>query len=390
MSSSRLSELRKRLRAEISSESASSKGVSVGYSEKVNACSPLANESNTKSNEVQEVSLRSTTKVTSDVANPLGQIPIQGESDSLQVKFCEQCGKKLSDWADKFCSACGASIAQTSGARTNSRLPKALRMKGLRRVYGEQADDLEDHSDPGIPRLPPRPHCKALCIGMSSYEYVTQLTHCRKDAYDLSKTLDLLGYQVTTLLDQSYEQTTLAIDEFISEVNPGDELVFTFSGHGAGINTVPHLVAIDDDGSGDQLMDIYKYFIDPARTAQAKSAVVIIDACRNEIKVDVIDDREHLGLQNRQFGFAILYGSSIGVVSYDSLFEQGIKNGYFTYFLKDEICRPGQPLHETFRKTRKKVMELTSALESRGDAGLQVPSFYDDLRGDFYFYPVDR
>ena len=128
--------------------------------------------------------------------------------------------------------------------------------------------------------------------------------------------------------------------------------------------------------------------------------VVIIDACRNESsnaphEVDSYDRSEVF--ENSEFGFAILYGASTGFSSLDSPFQGGITNGIFTYCLKDELGRPGQSLHETFRKTRKKVLELMPVISEYIEAkyerpfdGGQAPALYDELKKDFYFYPNDR
>lgn len=391
MSSSRLEEIRKRLRSEIGE--AANHGSTTSRDRFSEISERLRTDVSRKSESPDHLDQnnRRSAVVAGDNSPPTQKPINDGKSPISSRVFCPHCGERLSSNTNRFCPSCGGNLSGEASAPEANASSHTRSLKSIHKVFGnKQLIDKDEFSDPGIPQLPARASCKAICIGMGGYHHYSPLDWARKDACDLAVIFDRLGYQTTLVLDQTVEQLLYAIQNFLNEVNPNDELVITFSGHGAGVNTVPNLTAIDSSGPTD-FFDLYKYFIDPARNLYAKSMVVIIDACRNESsnaphEVDSYDrPKASEVFENSEFGFAILYGASTGLYSMDSPFHRGITNGIFTYCLKDELGRPGQSLHETFRKTRKKVSELMAALDYE-----QAPALYDELKKDFYFYPNDR
>jgi len=230
---------------------------------------------------------------------------------------------------------------------------------------------------------------------MGDYVAGNSLPWPHKDAEDLALMLTGLGYQVSTIINQNFIQTMAELDKFIQSIEPSDDVVYTYSGHGCGIDVMPHLTAIDTQGN-DTLINVYKLMIETAKYQGARSVVVAIDACRHndyEFKQYSWEKQQNsLSVTSKssksrshadEFGFAIIYGTSHDTSAYDSPYRQGIQNGIFTYFLKTELSRPGQSLSEIFRRVQKSVMDLSAGLDQ-----FQRPTLTNELSGEYYFYPT--
>jgi hypothetical protein len=345
-------------------------------------------------------SIRDATNQSIDDMLPESKRPSSTPDSSRPHSFCHQCGHSFTE-PTKFCPGCGASQA---GAASES-MPSARSLPASSAV-SRRFNPLNDMQSTAAkipaadtPRLPLRPGCKALCIGMGNYER-KPLPWPRKDAEDLSDVLNGLGYQVSTIVDRNFQATMLDLLSFIQCIEPGDDIVFTYSGHGCGLDAVPNLTALDTN-SPDTMINVYKLLIEPAKARQAKSVVIATDACRDNSYVSIQYPWEapaetkaiaakSLGTRRPEdeFGFAIIYGSSHDMSSHDSPFSQGIQNGLFTYFFKSEIARQGQSLMEVFRRVQKSVMDLSLSLETIDRSGFQKPALTNELAGDYYFYPV--
>jgi len=94
---------------------------------------------------------------------------------------------------------------------------------------------------------------KALCIGINDYPGTdNDLSGCVNDAQDWAAELKGRGYAVDMLLDgqATHEAMTGAIGDLIDDAQPGDTLVFTYSGHGT---WVPDSSGDEPDGRDEAL-----------------------------------------------------------------------------------------------------------------------------------------
>lgn len=340
-------------------------------------------------------SIRDATNQSIDNMLPESKRPSSKPNVPRPHSFCPTCGQSFTAPA-KFCSGCGTDLAGAASAS----MPSARSVSGS--AVARQSSSLEGIQSSvartpvaDTPNLPLRPGCKALCIGMSRYEIFRPLKWPQKDAEDLSDVLNGLGYQVSTIVDANFQDTMQHLRSFIQSIEPGDDIVFTYSGHGCGLEAVPHLTAVDSDEGPNTMINVYKLLIDPAKARGAKNVVIATDACRNKHPWETPDETEAMAAKSLgarrpedEFGFAIIYGSSHGMSSYDSPFSQGIQNGLFTYFFKSEIARQGQSLMEVFKRVQKSVMDLSLSLESINGSDFQKPALANELVGDYFFYPV--
>lgn len=314
---------------------------------------------------------------------------------------CSACAETLVNGA-KFCPSCGAQqangeigaqISARSASTNSNTIRRTDGMSGIVRTGGRSSIN-------NIPSLPRRTGCKALCIGMGNYPDGSDLPWPHKDAEDLSLVLSGLGYEVSTIVNANFLETMQNLIAFTETIQPGDDIVYTYSGHGCGIDTIPNLTALDTN-SNDTLINVYKFMINFAKIKRAKSVVIAIDACRgNRFSSNQYSWEEHtessqiakksLGARHSEdeFGFAIIYGTSHDTSAQDSPFSQGIQNGLFTYFFKSEISRPGQSLTEIHRRVQQSVMDLSLSLESVNAGQFQKPTLTNEIAGEYYFYPV--
>ncbi len=258
-------------------------------------------------------------------------------------------------------------------------------------------------------KVSPRSECKALCIGMNKYTLLNPLENATRDAQDMASAMNHLGYEVTSIFDRDSISTKNYLDRFLASIEAGDDVVLTFAGHGASFNSEPHLFPIDA-AHPHEAINLYSEFIDRLKYTQAKSAIIIIDACRNQERLNVEDtlstgnptDEEdwemleewfdqlnnpssqahakHRGLAksaDSSFGHGIIFATSHDTGASDG--TGGIENGLFTHFFKNEILNPQLSLTEIFNNVRREVMENSD--------GRQRPSFHDELSEGYYFYP---
>lgn len=71
----------------------------------------------------------------------------------------------------------------------------------------------------------------ALVIGISNYQDLP-LESPRNDITDMSSALQRIGFRVTTHLNSEYMQWHDIINNFIHSIEPGDIILFYFSGCG--------------------------------------------------------------------------------------------------------------------------------------------------------------
>jgi hypothetical protein len=234
------------------------------------------------------------------------------------------------------------------------------------------------------------------------------LKNATKDAQDMAAVMNHLGYEVISIYDRNSEETKNILRRFLDSIEAGDEVVLTYAGHGTNINSELHLLPIDAR-SRSEAINLHSEFIDQLKATNAKAAVIIIDACRNQERIDLPVDGEHeipldedewasleawfeqissqsLSVKSSSrlvnhdsgggYGHAIIYSTSHDASASDGI---AMQNGLFTHFFKTEVLHSQLSLTEIFENVRKNVW-----LESGGE---QKPSFHDELSAKYYFYP---
>lgn len=73
----------------------------------------------------------------------------------------------------------------------------------------------------------------ALVIGISQYQNAKKVNSAENDACDMSSKLRSIGFQTGgPKLNLTYQEMKEALKKFKSSIQPGDVILFYFSGHG--------------------------------------------------------------------------------------------------------------------------------------------------------------
>ena len=94
---------------------------------------------------------------------------------------------------------------------------------------------------------------RALLIGNNDYKSKTKLQFCVNDAEDLGKKLSSVGFEVNAGMNQTYEQLDRMIEEFNTQICPGDLVLFFFAGYGCQWNRQDVLIPIDNCQKDDKM-----------------------------------------------------------------------------------------------------------------------------------------
>lgn len=186
----------------------------------------------------------------------------------------------------------------------------------------------------------------AVLIGVNGYTVAPPLKRSVKDAHDLGKLLESIGFKVLLVTDKAerkpatHQDLRSALLTFTPLTRPGDTILFYFSGHGMGYR------------KGGQLHDYVYPMIGTSRqpetllplrevcqilsNCKASHRIVMVDACRNTPLSMTNGLREFAGTKDERF--AALYSTSPGNVSLETGFYKdtdgvNINNGVFTHFV---------------------------------------------------------
>jgi Caspase domain len=235
----------------------------------------------------------------------------------------------------------------------------------------------------------------ALVIGNSGYRYIPALPNTINDATAVAGKLQDLGYEVHFARDLDRRDMIDTIGGFLLKVEPGSETLIYYAGHGVEMQGSNYLLPIDIPvlspaqerllrSEGTNLSELLLEL--EARNARA--ALVIVDACRNNpfrlATTRAIGSTRGLGRVDAPKGTFVIYSAGVGEQAYDNL-GPGDRdpNGLFTRKLLKFISVEGLELRTMVRQLRTEVRE--AALTTVGQS--QVPSYYDQLLGDFFFKP---
>ncbi len=221
----------------------------------------------------------------------------------------------------------------------------------------------------------------ALVIGNGSYRL--PLNNALNDADDMARTLRQLGFQVLLRKDLDLRQMEEAVRTFGDQLQVSAVGLFYYAGHGVQVGGFNYLVPIDAHIKRE---DEIKYqslsadlVLEKMRSAEGRTNIVILDACRNNpfLHSRALAGAGGLAPMNAPSGTIIAYATGPNAVASDGL--DG-RNGLYTSHLLKSIVRPGTPIEQVFKEVRVHV---------RADSGgQQTPWETSSLQGDFFFVPL--
>ena len=236
-----------------------------------------------------------------------------------------------------------------------------------------------DNPDPSQKR-------KAVVIGMSNYGGNNTLDNTLNDAKDMANVFQQLGFDVTLLSDNNLQELRTNLAAWYKSIEGNDMAVFYYAGHGISDHqNKNYLIPI---GAADQLKseaDLPTYalplgnVLDNLDYSHVKMKLVILDACRSK---DLTRSWTRGGGDNGLRSISATEGTYIAFsTSPNSKAQDGgdLGNGVFTYYLKDEILKPGLSISDIFDEVANYVFVRTD--------NSQVVDRSNKLTNKFYFIP---
>jgi hypothetical protein len=270
---------------------------------------------------------------------------------------------------------------------------------------------------------------RAFLVGIQRYNdgNIRQLTRTVNDANDLARDLEEVGFERKNVKVANDIRTKEAFDKefnaFLKTVEPGDTVLFFFSGHGFGVEAdqTNYLLLGDLNSpfaytrsqlSESERKDAAVVRLRAAAAAQLeayqkseipragvsateiesrlaerkpKTVIMILDACRALVRAEEGDASETVRQKRGENsgsrlvtahkpapGFLVLYSASFGEEAVET-FGTG-RNSLFTEVLRSELQRPGQSLIELGERVKRMVRAIAQ------DKGYQQePEFvYDE------------
>lgn len=266
---------------------------------------------------------------------------------------------------------------------------------------------------------------RALFIGNDQYQFCNPLSKCVDDARAMQQVFNKIGYIKAVLdVDLNADDMHKAFARLKEDIQPGDELVISFSGHGVQVNSEIYLVPTDfgsynlppelrDDQDLSGLEAVINGCInldkemDEMLACGAKMVVAVIDACRTQTRIDygrlwqtayesgrqdaqsdssqklitkaaqIFKQKDSLDDQSKAHlskGKAILFATSHDTYALEA---SDLPNGIFTYYFLREAQKKGRTISDVMQRVRELVSQHTD--------GQQVPTFENNLSGDYYF-----
>ncbi len=232
----------------------------------------------------------------------------------------------------------------------------------------------------------------AMVIGIDTYDNIADLQKASNDARAVSDALDGLGFEVTKLIDPKRLDLRRSMVNFSRQINPGDEVVFYFAGHGIEVDGRNYLLPADvpqvrpgeedfvtgESVAADQILDLMQ-------SRGARVALMILDACReNPFPTQgtrSVGASGGLSRMEPAEGAFVLFSAGTGQTALDRLSDNDPNpNSVFTRALLERMNTPDLPLHELVRLVRTDVRQLANSVNHN-----QFPAYYDQLQGTFTF-----
>lgn len=221
---------------------------------------------------------------------------------------------------------------------------------------------------------------RALVIGNGNYE--TPLITSRQDARAMATRLDGLDFEVSHLQDGNRRRMRRALQQFATQAEDADVLLFYFAGHGVQVNGRNYLIptkarietVADVPRTAVALDEVYRIFWD----SNAPIKIVILDACRDNPFVEPDPDGSDVwvpGLAqpfNAPPGTVTLFATQPGETAEDGRDDHSPFTASLLYFMTE----PGLELRDLFTAVRTSVLAATSGVQTPWEDGAPLQDFY--------------
>jgi hypothetical protein len=237
----------------------------------------------------------------------------------------------------------------------------------------------------------------ALLVGIDDYDNVPKLQKAVGDAQALGATLKNAGFEVDLRLNPDRRGLNAAISALVGRVQPGDTVLFHFSGHGVQIDSenyllpadVPAAEGIDREDMRSEAVTLF-HLMRRIREAGAGTQIVIVDACRNnpfgETATRGLGGTRGLAPVTPPQGTFVMYSAATNQLARDRLSDDDPEpTSVFTRTLLRKIAVEGKPITDLAREVRDDVSALAKQVNHE-----QRPAYYDELSGGPFYFVAPR
>jgi uncharacterized caspase-like protein len=219
----------------------------------------------------------------------------------------------------------------------------------------------------------------ALLIGNDEYrDENSRLLNAARDANDLGKTLERLGFKVILRQNANIDVMRSAVREFGSVLDSATVALFFYAGHAIQVNGNNYLIPTNLAPRSEREVMFDGLELSPIiwMMGERTKKIVILDACRDNPFKEV---RASAGLAQAVAppDTLIAYATAPNAVAYDGAGS----NGIFTKNLLRYISTPGDSIFQVFSKVSESVHRETKVHKVP-----QVPWILSSLRGDDFSF----
>ena len=225
---------------------------------------------------------------------------------------------------------------------------------------------------------------RALIVGVGDYSELTDLQKTTGDANGYAEVFrDKLGYETVQLIDADRAAFSEAFGKFLEQIEPGDEVVFIFSGHGWSDGAENYLVMSDAPREASEYRLKQETFalsgsiLAGLRDRNPDLVLAIIDACRD----NPFDGGTRSGFSRgltritSQRGSMVMFAADSGERALDRLgTEDTSPYSVFTRTLLPKLEDPFMSLQEIAISVKSEVSGLARSVHHE-----QLPTYYDGL-----------
>jgi len=228
----------------------------------------------------------------------------------------------------------------------------------------------------------------AVVIGNDNYVEVTQLVAGVNDARAMKSGLQSVGFDVELVENGTKRQMSRAFATLEGKVEPGDTVVFHFSGHGFEIDGQNWLLPIDVPAAREGEAGLVKDeafnaadIIERFRTKGAGRVIAILDACRNnpfaKTGTRALSGTRGLARMDANGGVFIMFSAGAKQEALDRLSPTDtVKTSIFVRSFLPLIPRNDMTLIDIAKETQERVRELARSVGHE-----QIPAYYDGIVG---------
>ena len=222
----------------------------------------------------------------------------------------------------------------------------------------------------------------AFVLGNANYQQNSQLANPINDATGVAEALRSVGYSVTFHTDLNHDQMIKELNAFAAGVNPNDEVLFYFSGHGLGIDGENYLLPVDTTISPTEVLSDIAYnpndLLKKLENAKSRVNIIILDACRNNPfqTKRAVSSKGLTEIRVKPTGTYIAFAAAPGSFA-DDLDPKNPNNSPFSGALIEALKTPNLEIEDVFKQVKRHVQEVTDKQ--------QVPWTSSSLVEDYYF-----